>query len=437
MSQNTLTEARDITQRGRIRAGVHDYLMHIRMFSANARWFMFGAFLMGVNFEVFQLLLNLYFKELKFGEGEMGWINSSRALGMTLMAIPGSMLFTRFHIRPLLLAGVAGFALFSAMLVMTQQVWILMGLTLITGISWSLFRVFSGPFYMHNSTPVERSHLFSFSFAVLILAGMVGSAGAGKLVTLVGTMTGDMIFGYKFTLITGVLIGTLAMFPFAMVTAREPMAAEERISLNFGQLKSRGGFYVRLIFVNFLIGIGAGLIIPFLNLYFKERFNLQPDVIGLFFLAVSASMFLGTLSGPLLARKFGLVRSVAFTQLASLPFMVMLAYTNNVVLAFVAFVVRGGLMNLNAPISSHLAMEMSTERERPLVNALLMISWTASWMIAVAIGGELVERHGFTLVLNIAAGLYLVSSLLYYYFFRGIEKRRDDDSGWHIPEATV
>lgn len=192
-----------------------------------------------------------------------------------------------------------------------------------------------------------------------------------------------------------------------------------------------------LILVNFLVGIGAGLIIPFLNLYFKDRFNLQPDVIGLFFLAVSASMFLGTLSGPLLARKFGLVRSVVFTQLASLPFMVALAYTNHVELAFAAFVIRGGLMNLNAPISSHLAMEMSEERERPLVNALLMISWTASWMIAVAVGGELVERYGFTLVLNIAAGLYLVSSVLYYYFFKDIEKRREDDSGWHIPETTA
>ena len=94
-------------------------------------------------------------------------------------------------------------------------------------------------------------------------------------------------------------------------------------------------------------------------------------------------------------------------------------------------------MNLNAPISSHLAMELADERERPLVNALLTISWTASWMIAVAIGGELVERYGFTLVLNIAAGLYLISSLLYYYFFKGIERRRDDDSGWHIPEASA
>lgn len=437
MSQQIVTEPSIAPTRGRIRAGIDDYLTHIRMFSKNARWYMLGAFLMGVNFEIFQLLLNLYFKELKFGEGDIGWINSSRALGMTLMAIPASILFTRYRARPLLLAGVTGFALFSAMLITTQQLWILMGLSVIAGISWSLFRVFSGPFYMRNSTPIERSHLFSCSFAVLILAGMVGSAGAGQLVTILGSATGDTIFGYKLTLIAGVLLGSLALFPFAMVKADGPLVSQERVTLDFRSLRSRGGFYARMFLVNFLIGIGAGLIIPFLNLYFKERFKLQPDVIGLFYFAVSSSMFLGTLAGPLLVRKFGLVRSVVLTQLASLPFMLTLAYTDHVALAFIAFVIRGGLMNLNSPISSHLSMELSQDSERPLVNALLMISWTGSWMIAVAIGGELVERHGFTLVLNIAAGLYLLSSILYYRVFKDIEKRREDDSSWHIPEATA
>lgn len=407
------------------------------MFSRNARWYLLGSFLMGMNFEIFQLLLNLYLKELNFREGDIGLINAFRAMGMALMAIPASILFSRFHIRPLLLSGVVAFALFSVLLIATQQLWLLMGLSLMTGISWSLFRVFGGPFYMSNSTPIERTHLFSCSFAVLLLAGMVGSAGAGKLVTVIGGMAGDIVIGYKLTLVIGVLIGTLAMFPFAMVTSQTPNSQSTRISLNLRQLRTRGGFYSKLILVNFLIGIGAGLIIPFLNLYFKDRFHLAPDMIGLFYLAVSAAMFFGTLTGPILSRRFGLVRAVVFTQLASIPFMLMLAYTYLLPLAFVAFVIRGGLMNLNAPLTSHLAMELSDEDERPLVNALLMISWTASWMIAVAIGGQLVERYGFTIVLNISSGLYVVASLMYFRFFRHIEQRREGDSGWCLPDNVT
>jgi len=356
-------------------------------------------------------------------------------MGMALMAIPASILATRIRLRPLLIIGAVGFALFSVLLVSSQELWILLALSLVTGVSWSLFRVFAGPFYMQNSTPVERSHLFSFSFAVLLLAGMAGSYGAGTLATVLGQMSGDIILGYKYTFVLASLVGLGAIIPFAMVGEQGPAADGPRVSLTMEQLRNRGGFYFRLTFVNFVIGIGAGLIIPFLNLYFKERFKMAPDMIGLFYLCVSFSMFVGTLAGPIIARRIGLVRTVVFTQLASIPFMLTLAFTYTLPVAFAAFVIRGGLMNLNGPISSHLAMELSEEDERPLVNALLVISWTASWMIAVAIGGQLVERYGFTLVLNIASVLYVCASIMYFRFFRHIERRKDGGSGWYIPES--
>jgi predicted MFS family arabinose efflux permease len=392
---------------------------------------------MGVNMEVFNLLMNLYLKELRFGEGDIGLVNASRAMGMALMAIPASALFARFHVKPLLIAGAIGFALFSIFLITTSELWLLLGFSLITGLSWSFFRVFSGPFFMRNSTSVERSHLFSVSYGVLLLSGMAGSAGAGALASAVGRVSGDVIFGYKCALAAGVLVGLAAIIPFGLIGAQPPCGSESRVSLTFEQIRRRGSFYLQLTLANFLIGIGAGLIIPFLNLYFKERFSLSPGKIGFFYLCVSASMFVGTMAGPVLARRFGLVRTVVFTQLASIPFMLTLAYSYFLPLAFVAFVIRGGLMNLNSPISSQLAMELSDEGEQPLVNALLVISWTASWMIAVAIGGELIERHGFTLVLNIASGLYVTASIMYYRFFRYVEQRRSSGVGWYIPDSGI
>ncbi|MBI5266165.1 MAG: MFS transporter, partial [candidate division Zixibacteria bacterium] len=290
-------------------------------------------------------------------------------------------------------------------------------------------------FDMLNATAVERSHLFSFSFAVLLLSGMAGSLGAGKLAMILGQWSGDIILGYKYTFVLASLVGLGAVIPFSMVGAQAPPTDEPRVALTLTQLRTRGGFYFRLTFVNFVIGIGAGLIIPFLNLYFKDRFQMAPDMIGLFYLSVSFSMFVGTLAGPLIARRIGLVRTVVVTQLASIPFMLALAFTHSLPIAFFAFVIRGGLMNLNGPISSHLAMELSEEKERSLVNALLVISWTASWMIAVAIGGQLVEQYGFTLVLVVASVLYVVASIIYFQFFRHVERRRDGESGWYIPES--
>jgi len=171
-------------------------------------------------------------------------------------------------------------------------------------------------------------------------------------------------------------------------------------------------------------------------LYFRDRFGLQPDRIGLYFILLSFGMLVGTLSGPFLTRKLGLVRTIVLTQLASIPFMLILAYSYYLPLVVPAFVIRGGLMNLGVPISSNLGMELADKEEQGLVNALLMISWTGSWMISVWIGGHVIEAYGYTVTLNISVVLYMISTVAYYLFFGKIERKNTDKPGWHIRQVT-
>lgn len=417
----------------RVTGGLREYRGSVKLFSRNARLYLLGSFLIGVNFSVFNLLFNLYLKEIGFVEGQIGIVNSTRAVGMTLVAIPAAMILSRIRLKPLLMVACVLFALFSFGQTTFQQWTLLLGSAVLTGMSFAFFRIASGPFYMRNSTRTERTHLFSFSFGMHLLAGMIGSWGAGHLVTVIGERTGDIVLGYQYTLYLAIAIGFLALIPFALVKAAAPSSEENRIHLNPAQFKRRGMFYFKVTFVNFLIGTGAGLIIPFMNLYFRDRFQLPPDRIGFFFILLSFGMLVGTLCGPLLTGKAGLVRTIVATQLASIPFMLTLAYSHLLWLAVLAFVIRGGLMNMGVPISTNFAMELCEKQEQGLVNALLSVSWTSSWMVSVAIGGSLIEHYGYTLVLSVSSGLYLMSALSYFWFFGRIEKRSSDGSGWYVP----
>ena len=404
----------------------------MRLFSRNARLYLIGSFLIGINFHVFQLLLNLYLKEFGFAEGDIGLVLSARAVGSTLIAIPAAMLLSRVRLKPILVASVVLFGLFSYFITSYQQLNLLIGFSLLSGMAFAFYRVAAAPFYMRNSTGEERTHLFSFSFGTMLMAGMVGSIGSGRLVTLLGDLNGDIIFGYQYTLYIGIAIGLVALVPFLLIRASDPSAEENRIEISMAQLKSRWRLYAKLSLTNFMIGAGAGLIIPFLNLYFRDRFHLGPDLIGLFYFVVQFSMLAGSLSGPVLARRFGLVRTVVFTQLLSIPFMLILSYSYYLPLAFVAFVIRGGLMNLGVPIVTNLGMELSERKEQGLVNALLMIGWTSSWMVTSAIGGELIERYGYTVTMNITVALYILSSLMFFLFFRTSERQDQSARRWSI-----
>lgn len=412
--------------------GFKDYIASLRMFSRNARLYLLGSFLMGINFQVFNLLLNLYLKELGFAEGPIGLVASGRAIGMTAMAIPVAVILSRVRLKPILMVTVTVFAVFSIFIVSFQQLELLIGFSVLSGMAFAFYRVAGGPFYMRNSTPKERTHLFSFSFGVMIAAGMIGSLTAGKTAAILAEHTGDLVTAYRYTMYLGIGMSLLALIPFAVIKASAPSAEENRVVFTMERFVRRGRFYLKVASANLLIGTGAGLVIPFLNLYFRDRFGQPPDTIGLYFSLVHFSMLIGSLAGPVLAKRHGLVRTVVFTQLASIPFMLTLSYSYILFLSVIAFIVRGGLMNLGVPIVTNLAMELSDKDEQGLVNALLMVSWTGSWMFSAALGGQLIESYGYTVAMNITIILYVLSSLAFYFFFRDAEEHRRDTGDWVI-----
>lgn len=422
----------DLTIVRRIKSGVSDYLASVRLFSRNARLYLIGSFLMGVNFHIFQLLLNLYLKELGFAESSIGLVISARAVGMTIAAIPIAFVLSKVKLKPLLIIGAFLLSIFSFFITSFEMMGLLVGFSILSGISFSFFRVAGAPFYMRNSTSVERTHLFSFNFGMMLLAGMVGSLFAGKIVVVIAGITGDLIQGYRYTLYLGVLSSLLAFIPFSRIKASNPSDEENKISLNLKQLKQRGIYYLKISSANFIVGLGAGLIIPFLNLYFRDQFSQPPDKITFYYFLSHLVMLAGIMAGPVIANKVGLVRTVVLTQLASIPFMLVLSFSNFLPLVVFAFVMRAGLMNIGVPLITNLGMELSKKSEQGLVNALLMVAWTSSWMVSAALGGFLIEKFGYTFTINVTISIYVFSSILFYYLFKNAEAKIDGSGRWSI-----
>jgi predicted MFS family arabinose efflux permease len=132
-----------------------------------------------------------------------------------------------------------------------------------------------------------------------------------------------------------------------------------------------------------------------------------------------------------------MIKSIVYTQLASIPFMLCLAFSYLLPLAVMAFLLRGALMNMSQPISTNFSMEKVNEKEQPLTNSLTALAWTLSWGISASFGGKLIQSSGYVLPLLIATGLYIISSILYFYFFSGKEDRELGKAKPFILEAET
>ena len=393
-----------------------DYVVNLKRISVPARWYLLGTTLVGMAWATFQLLFNLYMKERGFAEGVIGQVLSFQSFGMVIMAIPAALLVPRRSARLMLVIAGAGLSVGFCSQTLAESLPLLFGVSLLTGAMLAVPRVVGAPFVMAHSTPSERTHVFSLAFASMLGAGLITHFAAGSIHRLLTGMTGSPIVAYRYVLLGGCGFALLSSLAFSRVPSGIVTERAQRTRLReFWNVKGRLLF--RLTFPSFLVGMGAGLIIPFLNLYFRDRFDLSTQTIGIYYGLVQLSMILGVLLGPELARRFGMIRTVVLTEWASLPFMLILAFTTNLTLATGAFFLRGALMNLGVPIGNNYMMERVGHTDRALVNSWSMIAWSLSWAVTATIGGAMIEHTGYELPLLVACGLYVASSVLYYVYF--------------------
>jgi predicted MFS family arabinose efflux permease len=368
----------------------------------------------------FLLLFNLYMKERGFPEGVIGRVLSVQSFGMVVLAIPAAIMVSRLSARAMMIASSIGTAIGFAWQALAVHAGVILLASFATGGMLAFSRVVGSPFLMNHSTPSERAHVFSLNFAATLGAGLITHFGAGSLHRVLVGMTGSVLTAYHIVLLLGCSFALAGAAAFAKIP--RGVVGQRAVRVPFRVFwDTRGRLLFKLTFPFFLVGMGAGLIIPFLNLYFRDRFGLTPQTIGVYYGLVQATMILGVLVGPELARRFGMVKTIVFSEWASLPFMVVLAFTDSLPLATIAFLMRGALMNMGVPLSNNYMMERVGESDRALVNSWSMVAWSLSWAITAALGGTMIERSGYVMPLLIASGLYVASSALYFLYFHRCE----------------
>src|SRR5699024_5849598 len=114
----------------------------------------------------------------------------------------------------------------------------------------------------------------------------------------------------------------------------------------------------------------SGLVIPYLNLYFADRFDASTSVIGIIIALGQGATAVAMFIGPMVVKRLGEVRAVVILQLLSLPFLLLTAFTTNLLLASIGFLFRQALMNAGNPIQSSLMMAKVDDSMKGLANSV-------------------------------------------------------------------
>ncbi len=409
--------------------GLSLYLRQLRGFSRNARLYLLSEVIMGLAFSIYMLFFNLYIVSRGYPRSFLGELQSLPNLISLFGAIPAGVLVDAIgRKRALILANVL--QTFGALGIVASPDPSWLRLSMITfGLSQSLWMVSSAPFLMENSTEEERNVLFSAHFGLTTLVGFVGTLVGGYLPTLFGGLLNvdvESATAYATTLGVTVALSAVSLSPILLLKdGRRPVKTELRGFLPWRNIQNpRLAF--RIFLPNIIISLGAAILIPYMNLFFKETYPISDKVLGLLFAVSSVITGVATLASPVLAARWGRIRALVFTQLASIPFLLLIGFSGNLWVSGISFWVRAALMNMGNPLYSAFAMQQFSERERATVSGLMGMSWNIGWTLGPYLSGYMQEHPaiGFQPIFLVTCTLYIIASLLERAFFQRLDDQQ-------------
>lgn len=404
------------------------YLSRIKSFSHNARLYLLSEALYGIATGVFQLLFNFYVLSLGYDEAVLGNMVAARSMTSLILALPMGFLIDRIGRRNAIILSIGGFAVSVAFMLLFPTNAMFLGMNILQGMAQSLGGVAMGPFLMDNSQEAERTYLFSLSSGMRMTAVSIGQWVGGYLPSwfalklAIGAMDTQ---AYSLSLWTVSLAGILGVLPMLFVPNRTHENKLRSVFAPLSFIRKNPGKFQKLILPNLITSVGAGLIMPFMNVFFRTVHNQSDTSIGAYFAWGSLAMGLGLVIAPALAERFGKIEVVVGSQALSVPFLALLGFSPWFGVVLLAYYIRTMLMNMSSPIYSTFVMEQVEPESRGMLASLSSMAWNFGWALSPTVSGYLQIKYGFGPPFILTIILYSIAIMMYYFWFLRPVKKGD------------
>jgi MFS family permease len=397
-----------------------DYSEHLISFRPNARLYLTYGIISGIALGIFRLLFNFYALSLGFDEKLLGNLVTTSNLTALIVALPMGYLADYLGRKSSLLIAGAIVCLSIGMMVIWPTQSSLYIMNILSGAAQSLAAVTMSPFLMENSGEHERTYLFSISSGLQMVSASVGSWIGGYLPSWIGNIrnvdaVSSQAYGGSILIVS--IAMALSIVPLVLIKMPRLTLEERTIFSPFSYATKNPKKLTQLVLPMLITSFGAGLIMPFMNIFFRIQYHQSDQVIGVLFAWGSLAMGIGLLAAPPLADRLGKIQIVVLTQGISIPFLIILGFSPLFWISAVAYYIRVALMNMSGPVYQTFVMEKVEPSSRAMVASLVSMSWNFGWAISPTISGILQVRYGFGPPFLGTIILYTISVFLYWYFW--------------------
>ena len=447
------------------RAG--EYLRAFGRFQRNAQLYLLSNALSGVSLGILLVIYNLYLVSLGYKTDFIGLVLFVGTLGAGLAIFPAGICIDRFGGKIILIWTNLLIGVIGAGQILFRQPIPLLGTAFAAGVVGAFFYVINAPYLMANSTQSERANLFSLNIVLGLITTVLGEVIGGALpgwfrsvswlrwtmVPLPSSLSWLLAHlpeprSYQLALLVAGLLAIPSLIPIFLLTNDRPTkhgyaaVSAPAVSLSKRHImqhifeyfriaeswlhthsirKTLASAFMVMLMVQVLIGLGAGLFIPYFNIYFVQHLHASPALFGLIDGGANAVNAILTLLAPWLALRISRINTITFTRLLSIPLLLTIGLTSLLPLAALLYLLRQGMMDMSLGVFQVYSMEVIPSQRRGIANSSYQIAMQAS-ALTTPVGGLIIARMGYSPVFFAGAILYSMAIALLWLRFRNERK---------------
>ena len=384
----------------------------------------------------FILVLNIYLRKQGFSDPEIASLNSLRFIGALAFALPLGIYIRGKKLKPFFILASA-IVPTTSILIIESIHYLILPLIQLAFLSWGfgmmLMRVCSLPFIIRNTTAGNSTEALSLTAATWSLSTIVSGLIISGLdwISYVKIGSWSVTFNEQAILWIITVIGAGSIV-FALKIREHNHGHTGRNNDLFSLHKSYDWHLIfKAISPLILISIGAGLTIPFVNLFFNSIFGFTASEFSLLGSFTALLVFIFSLLVPSLRKKYGywmtivVVQSLAIICLIIMSLMELYAtYSFALIIAVAAYILRQPLMHMAHPASNELMMNYVGKKNQELISALSSSLWSASWFISAKVFEWLrLLQYQYYEIFLITAALYTFGVILFTFLIRDYEEK--------------
>ena len=374
------------------------------------------------------LILFLYMGELGYSNSEKAFYFVFRFTSVLFFSFPFGLWIKGKKLLPFF--KISTFTLPIITLLMVYAIhenieWLIILTFFLWGLSFSFSQICKFPFVLRHCPKDQITEGITLSYATWSFGNVLGG-------TLIFTLSNlfPNIFTSQNCIIFIAIFSYFSLYFLYKVDPNEKLGNLKHTNNNLELKNYDWKLIFQGLFPTLLIAIGAGMSIPFMNIYFEQTFDMSYDNYAALGFVTHCFVFFMILQSPKIKNKFGYKKAIPITQTLSVLSLIALgifeSYSSIPFIFYFAiffFIIRQPLMNIAQPMTTDIIMKYVGEKNHEIVSALFALIWNGSFVISGLLFAYLSALNlPFMYIFAYTAIFYFVAIIWYIWLIRKIEK---------------